>query len=75
MALTATMMNHVQMAALTLKKETTIESRKMAGMVRPRIRKKRTVAGSYGSSSERSFLVEYQWMAVKSSLPTASVAA
>jgi hypothetical protein len=32
------MTNHVQMAALTLKKEMTIESKKMAGMVRPRIK-------------------------------------
>ena len=71
----AIMMSHVQMAALTLKKEMPIESRKMAGMVKPLTRKKRTVWGSWGSSSKRSFLVEYQWMAVKSSLPVARVAA
>jgi hypothetical protein len=47
----------------------------MAGIVRPRISKKRIVAGSCGSSSSRSFLVKYQCMAVKSSLPTARVAA
>ena len=33
-ASTAIMANHIQMAALTLKDEMTIESRKMAGMVR-----------------------------------------
>ncbi len=59
MASRTIMMNHVQMAAPTLNKETTIESRKMAGMVRPRMRKKRTVAGSWGSSSKRSSLDEY----------------
>jgi hypothetical protein len=69
------MTNHVQMATLTLKNEKTMESKKMTGIVRPRIRKKRTVAGSWGSPSSRSFLVEYQCMAVNSSLPTARVAA
>ena len=69
------MTNHVQMATLTLKKEIPMESKKMVGIVRPRIRKKRTVAGSCGPSSSRSSLVEYQCMAVKSSLPTARVAA
>src|SRR5215210_969181 len=74
-ASTVSMINHVQIATPTLKKETPIESKKMAGIMRPRSRKKRTVAGSWGSSSSRLVLVEYQWMAVKSSLPTASVAA
>ena len=72
---TAIMANHVQMAVLTLKKEIAIESKKMAGVVNPRIKKNRIVAGSWGSSSSLSFLVEYQWIAVKSSLPTARVAA
>jgi hypothetical protein len=47
----------------------------MAGMVRPRIRRKRTVAGSWASSSSLSCLTEYHSMAVNSSLPTARVAA
>jgi hypothetical protein len=38
-------MRHDQMAARSLTNDTVIESRKMAGMVRPLIRKKRTVAG------------------------------
>ena len=74
-ASTAIMMNHVQMAALTLTKEIPIESKKMAGIVKLLIRKKRTVAGFRASPSSRSFLVEYQWMAVNSSLPMAKVAA
>jgi hypothetical protein len=41
------MTNHVQMAALTLKKEMTIESKKIDVIVRPRIRKKCTVVGSW----------------------------
>jgi hypothetical protein len=69
------MTNHVQMAALTLKKEMTIESKKIDVIVRPRIRKKCTVVGSWVSLSSWSSLVEYQWMAVKSSLPMARVAA
>ena len=40
------MTNQVQMATLTLKNEITMESKKMTGIVRPRIRKKRTVVGS-----------------------------
>ena len=69
------MMNHVHMAAPTLKKDIPIESKKMAGIVTPLTRKKRTVAGSWGSASSRSFLVEYQYTAVRRSLPTARVAA
>ena len=42
------MANHVQMAALTPKKEMAIESKKMAGIVIPRTKKKRTVAVSWG---------------------------
>ncbi len=45
-ASTASMTNHDKMAELTLKNDTTIESRKMAGMVSPLIRKNRTVAGA-----------------------------
>jgi len=71
----AIMMNHVHMAAPTLKKDIPIESKKMAGIVIPRINKKRTVVGSWGSASSISFLVEYQYMAVNSSLPYARVAA
>lgn len=74
-ASTTSMINHIQIATPTLKNETPMESKKMAGIVRPRLRKKRTVVGSWGSSSSRSFLVEYQCMAVKSSLPIARVAA
>lgn len=69
------MANYGQMAALTLKKEIAIESKKMAGIATPRIKKNRTVAGSWGSYSSLSSLVEYHCMAVKSSLPTARVAA
>jgi hypothetical protein len=39
----AIMVDHVQMAALTLKKEMPMESRKTAGIVRLRIRQKCTV--------------------------------
>jgi hypothetical protein len=52
---TAIMANHVQMAVLTLKKEIAIESKKMAGVVNPRIKKNRIVAGSWGSSSSLPF--------------------
>jgi hypothetical protein len=45
-ASTAIMASHIQMAALALKDETTIEGRKMAGMVRPLIWQKRMSAGS-----------------------------
>jgi hypothetical protein len=41
----AIMVDHVQMAALTLKKEMPMESRKTAGIVRLRIRQKCTVGG------------------------------
>ena len=71
----AIMINHVHMAAPTLMNEMPIESKKMAGIVMPLAKKKRTVAGSWGPASSRSFLVEYQYMAVKNSLPTARVAA
>jgi hypothetical protein len=54
----AIMVDHVQMAALTLKKEMPMESRKTAGIVRLRIRQRCTVAGSWASSSSRSSLVE-----------------
>jgi hypothetical protein len=42
-ASTASMTNHDQMAALTLKKEMPIESKKMVGIVKPRIRNQRIV--------------------------------
>ena len=42
----AIMMNHVHMAARTLKKEIPMEIRNMADIVRPLMRKKRTVVGS-----------------------------
>jgi hypothetical protein len=58
-ASTAIMTSHVQMAALTLKKEMPIESKKIAGIVKPLIRKKRTVAGFWASSSSWSSFVEY----------------
>ena len=45
------MTSQLQMATVTLKNEMAMESKKMAGIVRPRLRKKRTVAGSWGSSS------------------------
>jgi protoporphyrinogen oxidase len=60
-ASTAIMANHVEMVALTLKKEMAIESKKMAGIVIPRTKKNRMMAVS--------------WIAVKRSLPTARVAA
>ena len=41
-ASTAIMTTQDQIAALTLKKDTAIESRKMTGIAKPRIRKKRT---------------------------------
>jgi hypothetical protein len=69
------MMNHVHMAAPTLTKEIPIESKKIAGIVKPLIRKKSTVAGSWCSASSRSFLVEYKCIAFKSSLPNARVTA
>jgi hypothetical protein len=47
------MMNHVHMAAPTLTKEIPIESKKIAGIVKPLIRKKSTVAGSWCSASSR----------------------
>jgi hypothetical protein len=40
------MISQLKMATLTLKNEMTLESKKMAGIERPRLRKKRTVAGS-----------------------------
>jgi hypothetical protein len=49
----ATMLNHVHMAAPPLKKEIPIESKKMAGIVKPLIRKKRTMARSWCSASRR----------------------
>jgi hypothetical protein len=52
-ASTAIMMDHDQMAALTLKKEMPIDSKKMADIVEPLIRKKRTVAKFCYSSSSR----------------------
>jgi hypothetical protein len=42
----AIMMNHVHMAARTLKKEIPMEIKNMADIVRPLMRKKRTIVGS-----------------------------
>lgn len=67
---------HVRGIALLHDHEHTrlIESKKMAGIVKT-LTKKRTVAGSRASPNSRPFLVEYQCMALSSSLPVASVAA
>ncbi len=48
------MTNHGKLAALTLKKEMPIESKKMARVVKPRIRNKRIVVGFWYSFDSRS---------------------
>ena len=59
----AIMMNHVHMAAPTLKKEIPIESKKMAGIVKPLIRKKRTMAGSCAlQAADRSLSSTSVWL-------------
>jgi hypothetical protein len=70
----AIMVDHVQMAALTLKKEMPIESRKTVGIVRLRIRQKCTVGGPGLRPAAGRPSRNYQWIAVKSSLLTPRVA-
>jgi hypothetical protein len=60
MASTAINSTQEPMATPTLKKETTIDKRKMTGSVRPRMRKNCTVLESEVSSTKRDPLVTYQ---------------